>query len=158
MDNNLVTIEIPSSAVDWPEEYQILIGFIRKLSVDYNIDKDTCINLFMADVKMILDSEDKDMVKKLGSLENADVTWKIANLSRDHVGFWLTLNSHTWPKTHVEIRSIRGIAIWSYLLGVSNHNLISDQDRILHEIPKGYRHPLKQHLNKVFRYTNKKYV
>lgn len=158
MFSNKITLEIPTSAQDWPEEYQVLIAFLRKLRVDYKIDKEMCINLFKADVKMILDTADVNIAIKLNKLSTSSITWKIGDLSREHVGFWLIDNSHSNPKTKVDIVKPRCVAIWSYLLGLSNHNLISEQDRILHEMPKGYRNPIDKSLNHVFKYTGKEYA
>ena len=104
----------------------VLCAFMRRLYVEYNIPSREGVDMYMKDVKIILDVERRDIANYLH--DHLAKNWgKVGRLEANHYTFYPRLIiKHT---KRVELTEPRAIRLWCYLAGCLNHNLMEKRGR-----------------------------
>lgn len=104
----------------------VLCAFIRRLYIEYNIPTKFGVDMYLKDVKIILDIEHRDIAGYLNPHLNKN--WgQVGRLEGNHYTFYpKAIMKHT---KDVELTDPRTIRLWCYLAGCMNHNLIEGKPR-----------------------------
>lgn len=114
-------IQIPWFVETDNQAVWVLMSFIRRLYIEYNISTKEGVDMYLKDVKVILDIEHRDIG---GYLENhLHKDWgKVGRLEMGHYTFYPRIIMKNTKR--LELTDPRAIRVHCYLAGCLNHNLI----------------------------------
>jgi hypothetical protein len=146
-----IEIRVPGWVNSEDEGVCMLFAFLRRILIEYGL-RDKPLDVYGSDVRRILNREVVNLHEwLLDKVDSKDC--KIAKLSRQHFVFYMKNAKNdsrivklTKPESHVR---------WAYLMGITNYNLLEEDDFSLDEERRPHYTPMYKMDKELFQFTSR---